>query len=218
MKGDLLCPHASFPVWLDHWQALIAGIVGAIAILITVWWTLSTEKRRRADETRNMRAALGAELRQFMTQTLSVLGEALDAVNRMGPGANAVSFSYAQIRNFGRFPDAVVYRGSIGTLGSLGDRAFQVVHFFGQIQVVRDAMIAIREMEGMGQSPRLHQIENTARALLAAAQAGLDALPAFGTANYADYDRRLSELVTDRAEAMKVLFPNTEPSVAPAQK
>ncbi len=173
---------------LQRWQELIAGLISAAAVTATVWWTLSAEKRRRAEETRNMRVALGSELRQFMTQTLTVLWDALDAVSRSGPGANAVSFSYAQLGNMGRFPDAVVYRGSIGMLSSLGERAFKIGHFYGQIQIVRDDMTHMREMSSLGQAARRRPQFRRSRESIGRLLRRFGALP-FGRSQFGDARR-----------------------------
>jgi hypothetical protein len=50
---------------VDHWQTLIAGLVGAGAAIVAVVFALLSERRRRKQEATALRVALGAEIRQF---------------------------------------------------------------------------------------------------------------------------------------------------------
>jgi hypothetical protein len=54
-----------FMCWLEKWQDLVAGLIGAAAVIMTVRWTLLAERRRHEEEAKALRTALGAEVRQF---------------------------------------------------------------------------------------------------------------------------------------------------------
>jgi hypothetical protein len=72
---------SSFVSWLFRWQGLVGAIRGAIAVAPTVGWTLSAEKRRRNQEERALRTALGAEVRHLANRALKGHRELLEGVN-----------------------------------------------------------------------------------------------------------------------------------------
>ncbi len=55
---------------LDHWQALIAGVLGFAAAIGVVWVTLRIERRKLQQEIDALRKSLAVELRQQVPHAL----------------------------------------------------------------------------------------------------------------------------------------------------
>lgn len=116
-----------FLCWLDRWQALIAGLVGAAALIWTVRWTLLAERRRQEKENQALRTALGAEFRHYAGRTLDGCRRLIDMLLAVPEVLGGVPISSQQIENIARLPDAVVYPGTAGKLGTLGDHARNLI-------------------------------------------------------------------------------------------
>jgi hypothetical protein len=52
--------------WLDHWQALLAGVLGFGAAIVVVAFTLRSERRRADRDLEALRRSLGIEVRQSL--------------------------------------------------------------------------------------------------------------------------------------------------------
>jgi hypothetical protein len=62
-----------FTTWIDlfdHWQALVAGVLGFAAGIFTVYYTLSIERRKARRELDALRKSLAVELRQIIPRAL----------------------------------------------------------------------------------------------------------------------------------------------------
>jgi hypothetical protein len=59
---------------LDHWQTLIAGGLALLAAGLTVWVTMSIERRKAKREMVAFRKSLAVELRQLIPRALSAYG------------------------------------------------------------------------------------------------------------------------------------------------
>src|SRR5260370_35423111 len=57
---------------LHEWQQLLGAIIGALALVITVWRILGAERRRRNEAAKALRAAVGIEFRQIARRSLPV--------------------------------------------------------------------------------------------------------------------------------------------------
>jgi len=69
-----MAPEWHFTTWLDlldHWQAVIAGVVGFAAAIVAVVITLRSERRKAVRELDTLRKSLGVEMRQFTVQALN---------------------------------------------------------------------------------------------------------------------------------------------------
>jgi hypothetical protein len=150
--------------WLKKWQDLIAGLVGAAALVWTVRWTLLAERRRDKQEARALRTALGAEIRQFGASAVDGFRR-IAAILSTGAGlGSVVSVSPQQLGNVARFPDPVVYQHSAARLGTLGDYAHGVVFFFGQVTLVKDALRRLPAAEPVLSRAQLVNFAGGARA------------------------------------------------------
>lgn len=185
--------------WLRAWQELIAGLIGAVAIVSTVRWTLLAERRRRAEEAKALRTALGAEFRQFAGRVLDSLTKMIDLL-ATSPDSPVVGVTTRNIENLTHFPDAVVYPQTASQLGTLGDHAHSIVFFFGQVVLVRDAAKLLPlDVTVISRA----QLLNFAQALLNAADAAVEAMPAFASDRWAEGDRNFASQVADARQPLE---------------
>jgi hypothetical protein len=70
---------------LHEWQQLLGSIIGSLALVITVWKILGAERRRRNEEAKSLRLALGVEFRQIARHTLTLQEEVLKLLPSVNP-------------------------------------------------------------------------------------------------------------------------------------
>src|SRR5271168_470416 len=123
------------PAWiaavdfLNHWQTLIAGLMGAGAAIAAVVFALLSERRRGKREAAALRVALGAEIRQF---ALRAYEAHLSIRCRL---ENREPISVHQLDDHARFPAPVIYPNVANGLGMLEGHAHEVVIFYGRIDL-----------------------------------------------------------------------------------
>ena len=180
--------------WLERWQELIAGVLGAAALVWTVRWTLLTERRRRDMETAALRVALGAELRMFAVVTLNVTRSIIRTVVNMHAGMPGPTVE--ALLDGIRFADPVIYPNTAASLGLIGNAAHEVEFFFFQMAVTRDAVARLgagRQRLSIVEQPQLVAIAESA--LKAAETVALILPSAFTTGPYSENDRLFAETV-----------------------
>jgi hypothetical protein len=123
---------------LHEWQQLLGAIIGALALVITVWRILGAERRRRSEEARSLRVALGTELRQIAKHALAVQEDVLKLLPPINQNLVPPQRTIRDLQSVVRFPDAVVYSHVGSGLGSLGEYAHHVVLFYNQVWKIRD--------------------------------------------------------------------------------
>lgn len=200
---------------LKEWQDLAGAILCALALVSTIRWTLLAERRRRAAEAKAMRVALGAEIRQFGAHALDSHRTMVAMFARSPPGA-VITVPTSRIVNLARFPEAIVYPHSAGQLGLFGNYAHSIVFFFGQVVRVREAASLIPEAPVTSRA----ELVSIAQALLYAAEAAVEVLPAFAVAKWADGDKIFAKRVTVAREAFEaeVALEALEPEVTHVAK
>jgi len=119
---------------LDHWQSLAAGLLGAAAAIAAVVFRLRSEARRHKRETDSFRASLGVEIRLFALRAYE--GYRM-VVARLDSGNEIL---VRHLEDDTRFPAPIVYRNISSSLGTLGEYTHDVVLFYGQVQLVTDAI------------------------------------------------------------------------------
>jgi hypothetical protein len=169
---------SSFISWLHEWQDLVAGLVGAAALIATVRWTLLTERRRRADEARALRVALGAEIRQFTAKAWKGFTEVYSDLRKATPAA-VIAISAHELEGTALFPEAVVYPQTAASLGLLGAYAYRVVHFYAQLSLVRDLIRRAAQAPDSHTPCQWNYVLNFADGLLKTTEAAMKTLPAF---------------------------------------
>ncbi len=196
------------------WQDLVGAIVGSAVLVYTVYVTLTTERRRRDQETQSLRVALGAEVRQFAGRAINAHGAVCMRLRSVNPPKMYARVTIAQLQGDARFPEPVIYPNSADRLGVLGPtRVHDVVYFFGQIAVVRDVLSLLVEAHGSGASVPADQISNLAEALLRAAEAGVRTFPAFPFISDPEKIREATERArADFDAGRSTRRPDSEPS------
>ena len=118
----------------DHWQALLAGLLGFAAAIVAVILTLRAEHRKAAAEDQTFKHALGAEVRQFGLLAFEAL------LRLQQPG-----ITVQMIEDSTRFPSPAIYLSNGHRVGSLGDHEDQqVVYFYGQIDILVSGVARMR--------------------------------------------------------------------------
>jgi hypothetical protein len=120
--------HSRVNEFLYDWQNLIAGFVALVAALITVWVTLSVERRAFRRELDALRKALAVEIRQYidhLIQTREILRP------YSGPEKHMQA---RDLRSLVVFPPPTVYPASADRIGLLGPLAVSVVSFYSTIE------------------------------------------------------------------------------------
>jgi hypothetical protein len=132
-----------FTEWLHRWQELVAAFVGAAALSFTVWWTLSAEQRKRAEQSSAMKVALGAEIRQYAARALFGCQRISSHEQNARKVHTTAVYRCGLLEDLARFPDPIVYPNSAAALGTLGDGAYLTVQFFNQISIIRAKVLAM---------------------------------------------------------------------------
>jgi hypothetical protein len=107
-----------FTTWLDaldHWQALIAGLIALIAAAVAPWGTehYSREKERR--EVDAMRAALIVEVRGYFRQLITTRGMLSSLPSEAIPAGDLKALVH--------LPSPLIYGASATKIGFLGPLA-----------------------------------------------------------------------------------------------
>jgi hypothetical protein len=119
---------------LAHWQSLAAGLLGAGAAIAAVVFTLRSERRRRQREADSLRASLGVEIRLFANRAYEAHRR---LVARLDSGEEIMVH---HLEDDSRFPAPIVYNNISDSLGTLGDYVHDVVLFYGQVDLMTDAI------------------------------------------------------------------------------
>jgi hypothetical protein len=180
--------------WLHCWQDLVGSTVVAIALLVTVWVTLRSERRKRDQDARSLRVALGAEVRQFAQRSLDI--HRIIFALEPGPG-EITDIGASRIQDIVRFPSPVIYPHSAPGLGLLGENAGLIVHFYNQLTSVSDVVARFHPETPVNRA----QVHNIAESLLSAAEHGAKCLSAFADTPRSEHDERLRAAVIGQREA-----------------
>jgi hypothetical protein len=124
-----------FRTWLDafdHWQTLLAGILGFTAAIVAVVIALRSERRKAARDLEALRRSIGLEVRQCTAvalgsfQLLAKLAQKKD-----GP------ITYRMVQSYAHFQDALIFPAVADKIGLLGSDAIEVLIFYNSIDAVR---------------------------------------------------------------------------------
>jgi hypothetical protein len=121
----------------DHWQALIAGVLGFAAAIGVVWVTLRIEWRKSERELDALRKSLAVELRQVVPRALGA-GIALWRLAKSGQRITA-----RMIESYARSPDPKVYPAIADKIGLLGDDAMGVVIVYSLNELARSGVVSL---------------------------------------------------------------------------
>lgn len=185
---------------LDHWQAFLAGVLGFIAAIGVVWFTLRSERRKVNRELDALRRSLGVELRQCVVSAVGVHGVYKDLAQRRGTPITARTIEYLW-----HLPSPVIYPACAEKIGLLGLQAMEVVTIYNLIEVVRAKVTQLVRHRMPDDIPPI-LVASVAHALMIVCETARGVLPKLKT-NVAEIDNRdrvLIERITNAASAWSV--------------
>jgi hypothetical protein len=198
--------------WLKNWQELVGSIVTAVVLAGTVGWTLRAERRRRGVEAKALRVALGAEIRQLAGDALNAHDALMRRIRDAEAAGTLIIMTYKELENCVRFPAAVIYPSTAGTLGVLGVHVQAVVFFFAQLAEVGRGISRLKELSpSPKQSVSEADVIMTAGGLLSACKAGVVVITWFKDAPWAEHDAKFAARCTEAIDAF-ASFKKTETS------
>lgn len=190
---------------IHEWQGLLGAIIVALALMITVGWILGSEGRRRHEETKSLRMALGTELRIMARHALTVEESVLKLLPSVNPHIVSPTRTLEDLQNVVRFPDAVIYLYAGPSLGSLGTYASDVVLFHLQIWKIRDSVAQLRSVGspdlGMMSVPSA-QLLDVAASLLSALDTAIGAFPGLAYRRSSSPDHEFTAEVSEARERL----------------
>jgi hypothetical protein len=187
----------------DHWQALIAGLLGFASAIVAVVFTLRIEHRKLKRELEALRKSLAVELRQQVPRALGA-GLSLRKV-----AAEVRPITARVIESYSRIPTPVVYQANADKIGLLGPDAMNVVIFYSLIETCRGAIASLmnaRDPDNISPATVLA----TAKALISACSHAQALLPRLKT-EIANIDQKDKKLIEDINRVVNNAF--TSPNI-----
>jgi len=181
---------------LHRWQDLVGAALGAVALILTVRWTLLSERRRQSAEADALRVALGAEVRQFANGTLRALQDIIAVLSASGAQKGLTTVTRVWLADCARFVDPVIYPQTAGSLGLLRDHAYAIAFFFNKVAMVRDGIRRLSENYTATEPLPRAQILAAAESLLRTAESAVQAMLAFINTPRSDYDLGFADAVS----------------------
>lgn len=191
--------YTSFLDLIDHWQALIAGILGFVAAIVVVAITLRIERRKLDRELDALRKSLAVELRHLVSRSLGA-NISLLKWSRHGQPITA-----RMVESLSRVPSPIVYQASADKIGLLEKDAMDIVIVYALIELGRSGVAAlINSRDPDNISPAT--VEATAKTFLKACIYAQSVLPRLktGVAHHDEQDAKLIDLIKKEGEAQGV--------------
>ncbi len=101
------------PGFFERWQTLIAGCFAIVATLITVFFTLRTERRKADHELEALRKSLAVELRQQIPNALGVCNR----LRERATSKSGVPITNTIVESLSRTPSPILYSANAGKIG-----------------------------------------------------------------------------------------------------
>jgi len=186
-----------FSTWLDlvdHWQSLLAGLMGFSAAIFVVCLTLLSERRRAERELAALKRSLGVEVRQCVSvalgshRLLATLAQKQD-----GPITSIMVRAYLYI------PEPIIFRSCADKVGLLESEAMNVAIVYGLLETIRsgaDRVANSRTPDDI--SPSV--VASLAKGLLTMCQHGVRLLPTLPT-QVAEIDKKDHQVAISIDEA-----------------
>lgn len=188
--------YSTFLDLIDHWQALIAGMLGFAAAIIVIRFTLKIEQRKLDRELDALRKSLAVELRQVVPRALGA-GVALRDLARSRQQITA-----RMVENYARIPVPVIYPAIADKIGLLGNDAMGVVIVYSSIELGRSGIISLmNSRDSDNVSP--DTVAASAVPFFASCEYALSVLPNLKT-GVATHDQRDAELMEKIRAASRV--------------
>jgi hypothetical protein len=187
--------YTNFVDAIDHWQALIAGLLGFAAAIIVVWITLHIESRKRRIEADTVRKSLAVELRQLIPHALGA-HKALKGLALSAPRSNLL-ITTRMVESLSRVPAAIVYPANAQRIALLGSDAMDVVITYSLIELGRSgtaSLLRSRTPDNITPST----VEQVSDVFLSACVYARTVLPNLrtGVPSHDEKDRTLIEAIT----------------------
>jgi hypothetical protein len=191
--------YTTFVDFLDHWQTLIAGLVGFGAAIFAVVIALRIERLKTDREMKALREALAVELRHMVTRAFGAFNLLNQQLQDTG-----TSVTTRMLADLSRVPAPVVYLASADKIGFLGADAMDVVIFYNLIEIARAGVESLMRHRTPDNLPVL-SIAAIALAFLQACMFARGVLPRFktGVSAHDEKDNHLIRLITEAATAAK---------------
>jgi hypothetical protein len=187
---------------IDHWQTLIAGVLGFIAgalafgaAITAVVFTLRTERRKLEHELKAVRSSLAVELRQSTAGALS----ASQLLRKLAISGETITARMVESSFY--VPPPVIYLASADKIGLLGQDAMDVVIVYNLIDLARNGaerLLTSRTPNDIS----ANTVGSTAVAFLNACIYATSVLPVLktGVAKHDGQDVKITEMIeTERA-------------------
>jgi hypothetical protein len=187
--------YTTFVDFVDHWQALIAGLLGFVAAIIVVRYTLKIERRKTQGELDALQKSLAVELRQHVGNAL-IAGKALKGLARGGHRITA-----RMVESLVQVPAPIVYSASAAKIGLLGQDAMDVVIVYSLIEIGRSAATRLITSSRAPDDISAETVEATGTAFLTACRYARSVLPKLRT-GVAEHDQKDAELIRRINEAI----------------
>jgi hypothetical protein len=195
--------------FVDHWQALIAGLIALIAAAITVLVTLKVEKRKADRELEALRKSLAIELRQLIPGALRVHG----SLKNLGSETDE-PITARMVESLSRMLAPIIYTANAHKIGLLEKDAMDVVNVYAMLDYARDGVARLittyRPPDDI--SPKV--VLKTAEAFLEACKYARSVLPKLRT-GVATHDDRDTLLITEISKTAAAAEQSREREVAP---
>jgi hypothetical protein len=179
--------YTSFLDLIDHWQALIAGLLGFAAAIVAVVLTLRIERRKLQREMDALQKSLAVELRLLVSRAL-VAATSLKKLAREHDPITA-----RMVESYARVPAPIIYPANADKIGLLGPEAMDVVIVYSLIELGRSgtaSLISARTPDNISPST----VEMVADVFLQACMNAQSVLPKLRT-GVAAHDGKDAELL-----------------------
>jgi hypothetical protein len=172
---------------IDHWQSLIAGLLGFAAAIIAVVLTLRIERRKLEREMDALQKSLALELRQLVPNALGAGISLKNLPLKHNPITARMVESYARVSA------PIIYQANAGKIGLLGPDAMEVMIVYSLIELGRSgtaSLINSRTPDNISPST----VEMVAEIFLQACVRAQSVLPKLKT-GVAEHDQKDAELI-----------------------
>jgi hypothetical protein len=122
---------------VDHWQALITGVLGFGAAIFAVVMTLLVERRKVQRELDALQKSLAVELRQLLPAALT----AATALKRLARDHDPITAR--MVESLARVPAPIVYTANADKIGLLGTDAMDAVIVYSLINLGRSGVTSL---------------------------------------------------------------------------
>jgi hypothetical protein len=184
---------------LDHWQRLLAGLLGFGAVIMAVRFTLGAERRKQDRELVALRRSFGVEFRQCL---LAALG-AHQSMKKLAQSQTPITVRV--IENLVILQKPVIYPASANKIGLLGAQAMDIVATYGLLQAVRDSIARLQRHRTPDNIASI-LVASTAGALVRVCIEGAAVLPNLKTEvpHIDERDDALIQLISNEAATWEI--------------